>query len=66
MEEVECEGSIRYEAFPEMQGEVGASATESGDKVIIVGLDRAFCSVGAMHVWRNELELYPGIAYKLF
>ena len=65
-EEVECEGSMGDEAVPEMQVEVGVAATESSDKVIIVGLDDAFCSVGMMQVWRNKLELYDGIAQKLF
>ena len=54
------------EAIPEMQGEVGVAATEAGDEVILVGLDGAFCGVGLMKVWRNEFELYAGIAQKLF
>ena len=49
-----------------MQGGVGVAATEAGDDVIFVGLDGAFCGVGAMKVWRNELELYSGIAQELF
>ena len=61
-EEVKCEGSMGDEAVPETQVEVGVAVTEAGDKVILVGLDVAFCSVGAMKVWRNELELYSGIA----
>ena len=65
-EEVDCEGSMGGETVPEMQGEVGVAATEAGDKVILVGLDGAFCGVGVMKVWRNELELYAGIAQKLF
>ena len=48
MEEVECEGSMGYEAVPEMQGEVGVSATEAGNEVILVGLDGVFGGVGAM------------------
>ena len=54
------------EAVPEMQGEVGVAATEAGDEVILVGLDGAFCGVGAMKVWGNELEPYAGITQKLF
>ena len=54
------------EAVPERQGEVGVAATEANDEVILVGLDGALCGVGAMKVWRNELELYAGIAQKLF
>ena len=54
------------EAVLEMQGEVGVAATEAGDEVILVGLYGAFCGVGAMKVWRNELELYVGIVQKLF
>ena len=65
-EEVECEGSIGDEVVPETQGEVGVADTEAGDEVILLGLDGAFCGVGAMKVWRNELELYAGIAQKLF
>ena len=49
-----------------MQGEVGVATTEAGYEVILVGLDGAFGDVGAMKVWRNELELDPGIAQKLF
>ena len=41
-EEVECEGRMGDEAVPEMQGEVGVAATESGNKVILIGLDSAF------------------------
>ena len=65
-EEVEFEGSMGDEAVPEMQGEVGVAATEAGDEVIFVGLDGAFCGVGALKVWRNELELHAGIAHKCF
>ena len=43
------------EAVPEMQGGVGVAATEAGDEVILVSLDCAFCGVGAMKVWGNEL-----------
>ena len=65
-EEVECEGSMGYEEVPEMQGGVGFTDTGSGDEVILVGLDGAFCGVGAMKLWRNKFELYAGIAHKLF
>ena len=65
-EEVECEGSMGDEAVPEMQGEVGVAATEADDEVILVDLDGAFYGVGAMKVWRNELELYARITQKLF
>ena len=54
------------EAVPDMQGEVGVAVTEAGDEVILVGLDGAFCGVGAMKVWGNELEPYAGIAQKKF
>ena len=54
------------EAVPEMIGEVGVTATEAGDEVILVGLDGVFVGVGVMKVWRNELELDTGIAQKLF
>ena len=53
------------EAVPEMQGEVRVADTEAGNKVILVSLDCAFCSVGVMKVWGNELELDAGIAYDL-
>ena len=49
-----------------MQGEVGVAATEAGDEVILIGLDGAFCGVGAMKVRGDELEPYAGIAQKLF
>ena len=49
-----------------MQGEVGVAATEAGDEVILVSLDCAFCGVGVMKVWGNELEPYAGIAQKRF
>ena len=54
-EEVDCKGSMRDEAFPEMQGGVGVAATEARYEVILVGLDGTFCGVGAMKVWENEL-----------
>ena len=54
------------EAVPEMQVEVGFAVTESGYKVILVGLYGTFYSVGVMQVWRNELELYAGIVQRLF
>ena len=38
------------EAVPDMQEEVGVAATGSGDEVILVSLDFAFCSVGVMKV----------------
>ena len=49
-----------------MQGEVGVAAAEAGNKVILLVLDGTFCGVVATKVWRNELELYAGIAQKLF
>ena len=54
------------DAVPDMQGEVGVAAAEARDEVILVGLDCAFCCVGAMRVWGNELEPYAGIAQKNF
>ena len=54
------------EAVPETQGEVGVAANEAGDEVILVSLDYAFYSVGAMKVWGNKLETYAGIAQKSF
>ena len=54
------------EAVTEMQGEVGFAATEAGNEVILVCLDCAFCGVGAMKVWENELEPYAVIAQKCF
>ena len=54
------------EAVLEMQGEVGVATTEAVDEVILVGLDGAFGSVGAMKVQRTELELDAGIAQKFF
>ena len=49
-----------------MQGDVGVAATEASDEVVLVVLNGAFCGVGEMKVWMNELELYSGIAQKLF
>ena len=66
MEKIERQGSMRVEAVPEMQGEVGVSATEAGNEVILVGLDGAFGDVGVIQVRRNELEIDAGIAQKLF
>ena len=40
--------------------------SEASDEVNLVGLDGTLCGVGAMKVWRNELELNAGIAQKLF
>ena len=57
---------MRDEAVADMQGGVGVADTESGDEVILVCLYGVFCSVGVMKVWRNKLELYSGIAQKLF
>ena len=54
------------EAVPEMQGGVGVADTEAGNEVILLSLDCAFCGVGAMKVWGNELELEAGIAQKTF
>ena len=54
------------EAVPEKQGEVGVAVTEAGDEVILVILDCAFCGVGAMKVWGEELEHHAGIAQKRF
>ena len=54
------------EANPETQGEVGVTATDASDEVILVSLDYAFCGVGAMKVWGNELEPYAGIVQKRF
>ena len=54
------------ETVPEMQGEVGIEYTEYSNEVIFVGLDGAFCGVAATTMWRNKLELYAGIAQKLF
>ena len=47
-----------------MQGEVGVADTEDVNEVILVGLDCAFCGVGAMKLWGNELEPYTGLAQK--
>ena len=55
-----------YEAVPYMQGEVGVADTEAGNEVILLGLDGAFCGVGAMKVWGNKLEPYAGIVQKCF
>ena len=64
-EKVEHLGSMRDEAVPDMKEEVGVSTTEAGDEVILVGLDGAFGSVGAMQVRRNKFETDTGIAQKL-
>ena len=47
-----------------MQGGVGFAASEADDEVILVSLDCAFCGVGAMKLWGNELEPYTGLAQK--
>ena len=44
-EKVDCQGSLRDEAVPEIQGEVGVAATEAGHEVILVGLD-GWCNAG--------------------
>ena len=49
-----------------MQGEVGVAAAQAGYEVILVSLDCAFCDVGALKVWGNELELDAGTAQKSF
>ena len=54
---VERQGSMRDEAVPEMQGEVGVETAKVSNKVILVGLYGAFGGVGAMQVRRNELEI---------
>ena len=46
------------EVVPDMQGEFGVAATEAGDEVILVGLDGAFCSVGAMKVQERVGNLH--------
>ena len=43
------------EAVPEMQGEVRFATTETGDEVILLGLDGAFGGIGVMQVWRHEM-----------
>ena len=55
-----------YEAVLEMQGDVGFAAAEAGDEVILVSVGCAFCGIGVMKVWGNELELDAGIAQKRF
>ena len=65
-EKVERQSSMRNEALPEMQGEVRDATTESGDELILVGLDGAFGGVGVMQVRRNKLEIDAAIAQKLF
>ena len=54
------------QAVPYMHGGVGVAANEAGNEVILVGFDRAFCGVGAMKVWGDELGPYAGIAQKRF
>ena len=54
------------EAVPDIQGEVGVAATEVRNEVTLVSLYCAFCGVGTMNVWGNELEPYVGIAQKCF
>ena len=49
------------EVVPDMQGEVGVTAPEAGDEMILVDLDGAFCGVGAMKMWGYKLEPYTGI-----
>ena len=49
-----------------MQWKVGVAATKARNEVILVGLDFAFCGVGAIKVWGNKLEPYAGIAQKSF
>ena len=61
-DKVERQGSMRDEAVPEMQGELGLANTEAGDEVILVGLDGVFGGVGAIQVWRKELEIDAGIS----
>ena len=55
-----------YEAVPDIQGEVGVAAAQTGDEVILLSLDCTFCGVGAMKVWGNNLELDTEIAQKRF
>ena len=49
-----------------MHGEVGVADTDAGDEVILVSSDYAFCGVGAMKVWGNDLEPYAGIVQTSF
>ena len=65
-EEVERYGSMRNEAVQEMQGGAGFVTTETGYKVILVGLDGGFGGIGAMKVRRNELKINAGITQILF
>ena len=65
-EEVECEGSMGDGEIPETQGKFEVAATKASNEVILVILDGAFCGVGAMKVWGNELEPYAGIKQKHF
>ena len=65
MEKVGRHSGMRNEVVPVMQGEVRVESTETGDKVILVGLDGAFGDVCAMRVRRNKLEIDAVIAQKL-
>ena len=65
-ENVERQISMRNEAVPEIQGGARVANTQTGDEVILVGLDGAFGGVCAMQVQRNELEIDAGIAQKCF
>ena len=57
---------MRNEVVPEMQVKVRVATAETGDEVILVGLDGAFGSVGVMQVRRNKLEINARIAQKCF
>ena len=39
------------------KGKLGLQLLRPDNELILIGLDGAFCGVGAMKVWRNELEL---------
>jgi hypothetical protein len=59
-------GTLLNEATPQMHGESGVRAGESGNKVI---LPNPYCPLGsilAMVVWGDQLEIYRSLTHELF
>ena len=52
------------DAVLEVQGEVGVTAAQDGDEVILVCLDCTFCGVGTRKVWGTSWNLTVNRAEK--
>ena len=57
-QKIEGRGRLVDEAIPEVEGEVGVDARETGNEVVFSRADRLLSRVGSVFVRRDELEVY--------